>query len=119
MMETNEIANQLNLELLKELAEVMGDDMNMLIDSYFEDSEPKLKSLIAMDLETEQDAIYKLAHSLKGSSRNVGVIGFSDYCETVEKLAREGSLTGEDFNVNELTKRFTDARDALKSHFNL
>jgi len=104
----------LNLELLSELAEIMGDDMKMLIEAYFEDSRPKIASLIDSDVNTEQDAIYKLAHSLKGSSRNVGVVDFSDYCEKIEKLARQGKLTEQDLDANLLNELFQGACTALE-----
>lgn len=104
----------LDLELLKELSEIMGGDMAMLIEAYFEDSRPKIASLIDLDINTQQDAIYKLAHSLKGSSRNLGVVEFSDYCEKIEKLSREGQLTVLDRDAKQLNTLFQDACKALK-----
>ncbi len=104
----------LNLELLNELSEIMGDDMEMLLEAYFEDSRPKIASLIKLDISTQQDAIYKLAHSIKGSSRNVGVVELSDYCEKLEKLARQGQLTKQDLDANLLNVLFQDACKALE-----
>ncbi len=112
MVETN-----LNLSLLSELSEIMGDEMGMLIESYFEDSRLKIADLLNKDLGTQQEQIYKLAHSLKGSSRNVGVVEFSDYCEKIEKLARGGRLTRKDISTERLNTLFEGAEKALRERY--
>jgi len=111
------MTTQLDLSLLEELSEVMGDDMAMLVDSYFEDSVPKILSLVEMDLHTQQDAIYKLAHNLKGSSRNLGAIELSDYFAEVENFAKAGKLTSKDFDAVQINKLFENTRQALSDKF--
>ena len=111
------MSTQLDLALLEELSEVMGDDMAMLVDSYFSDSAPKIQSLAAMDLDTEQEAIYQLAHNLKGSSRNLGAVELADYLAEIENLARAGNLTSKDFDVVLINQLFQNTHRALSDKF--
>ena len=108
---------QLDLALLDELSEVMGEDMAMLVDSYFTDSADKIESLLEMKLATEQDAIYKLAHNLKGSSRNLGTSELADYFAKIENLARANNLTDEDFKPERINELFQSTREALSDKF--
>ena len=107
----------LNIEVLNELVDIMGDDMGQLLNSYIADSQNKLKSLAKMNLATEQEAIFRMAHSLKGSSRNVGVAQFSNYCEQIELLAREENLTANDFDLAVLNKLFEQAAAQLTERY--
>ena len=107
----------LNLDILNELVDIMGDDMEMLINSYIEDSEEKLGQLSNMSLETQQEDIFRMAHSLKGSSRNVGVVSFSDYCEVMENKARKGELTQDDFVMNDVISLFNCAKTELLQRY--
>ena len=107
----------LNLEVLNELVDIMGDDMAMLLNSYFTDSQNKLDELAKMDWQTEQEPIFRMAHALKGSSRNVGIVGFSDMCEDIESQARANKLTQEDFDLATLNQLFEVACAELKERY--
>lgn len=107
----------LDLEVLDELVDIMGDDMAMLLNSYFTDSQNKLDELAKMNWQTEQDAIFRMAHALKGSSRNVGLVGFSDMCENIESHARANQLTQEDFDLTILNQLFEVACTELKQRY--
>ncbi len=107
----------LDLEVLNELVDIMGDDMEMLINTYIDDSNTKLDQLIAMEPTIDQDKIFRLAHSLKGSSRNVGVIEFSNYCEEVETLAKHSNLTAAAFDIEKFGALFKESVEELKQRF--
>jgi len=107
----------LDLDVLEELIDIMGDDMGMLLNSYFSDSQTKLIELAEMNVQTDQEKIFRMAHALKGSSRNVGVIGFSDLCETIEKQARAESLTENDFALDKLNELYNQAIEELKQRY--
>ncbi|MGB0495868.1 MAG: Hpt domain-containing protein [Kangiellaceae bacterium] len=111
------MSNIIDVDTLNNLAEIMGDDMNMLIETYIEDCTGKVAELCEMDLETQQDELFKMAHSLKGSSRNIGVIEFADYCAEAERLARNGELTESDFDVPTINIMFTRAVNELKAKY--
>jgi len=103
--------------MLQDLVEIMGDDMKLLITSYIQDSLCKLDKFETLDVNAQQDEIYRLAHSLKGSSRNVGAKLFADYCEKIEILARKNTLSSKDYSVKQLRSLFDDAHRDLKEMF--
>ena len=107
----------LDLEVLNELVDIMGDDMAMLLTSYFNDSQSKLDELAKMNWQTEQESIFRMVHALKGSSRNLGVIGFSDMCDDIESQARANKLTQKDFDLITLNQLFEVACAELKERY--
>jgi len=107
----------LDLEVLNELVEIMGDDMAMLLNSYFSDSQNKLDQLAKMDWQTEQETIFRMAHALKGSSRNLGIVGFSDMCESIESQARANNLSQNDFDLSALNQHFKAACAELRERY--
>ncbi len=107
----------LDLEILDELVDIMGDDMGMLLNAYFIDCKSKLDELAKMDWQTEQQAIFRMTHALKGSSRNVGVVGFSNMCESIESLARANNLSQDDFDLIKLKQLFDAACAELTTRY--
>ena len=96
-------------DTLDELVEIMGDDMQMLIDSYILDTRQKLEQFAVLDPNEDQEPILRLAHSLKGSSRNLGVITFANYCESIEDTARNGRLAASSIDLAKMNKLFEEA----------
>ncbi len=107
----------LNKEILDELVDIMGDDMGMLLNSYFSDSQVKLDELATLDCKTDQQTIFRVAHSLKGSSKNVGVETFAELCEEIEQLARNEKLTEEKFDKKQLNVLFQQCVKELKLNY--
>jgi HPt (histidine-containing phosphotransfer) domain-containing protein len=107
----------IDIATLDSLAEIMGDDMQMLLITYIDDSTKKINEMCQMDLLTQQDAIFKAMHSLKGSSQNLGIHQFSHYCEKAEQLAREGKLNHEHFSPLHIKSLFSDSVNAIKSQY--
>jgi HPt (histidine-containing phosphotransfer) domain-containing protein len=103
----------LNLVVLNELIDIMGDDMEMLINAYIEDTESKLTELSEMNVETQQEDIFRMSHSIKGSSRNVGIANFADHCEVLESKAREGVLLQSEFIMSNIVELFNSAKTEL------
>jgi len=111
------MSNVIDVETLTNLAEIMGDDMGMLLETYIDDCTGKVTAICAMNLATDQEEIFKMAHSLKGSSRNIGVTEFADYCEEAERLSRTGELTETDFNPEKIQMLFNRAVTELKANY--
>ena len=75
----------------------LGDDaekMQVELISMFLNSTPerirKMKELITTN---ETEAVYHLAHTLKGESKTFGATCFSDYCKALEQMAKDQDLT--------------------------
>ena len=60
------------------------------------------------------DAVYEIAHRLKGSSLEMGAIGMAPLCAALEQDARAGSLQQAEAQFERLDREFEAARRALE-----
>ena len=94
-MNTDEDREVLDLEALDALRELGGEDdpglVRELIEMFLGDAPGRLE-LIERGLETgDLDVVERAAHTLKGSSANIGAAQLSKICARVEDLARSKS----------------------------
>ena len=94
-------------EVVSELQDVMGQDFQMLVDSFHRDGEQRLAALESAHEAGDQETLRRQAHSFKGSSGNLGAVRVLDLCMQLESLAREGELG----QVADLLARLRDAFD--------
>ncbi|MGV3618818.1 MAG: PAS domain S-box protein [Fimbriimonas sp.] len=84
--------NQIDLTYLTEIA---GDDMEFqreVLAAYAEGLPPMLDELRDAAARGDRDVAYRVAHTLKGSSRSVGANVFADHCERAEDAAKSGDI---------------------------
>ncbi len=88
------MAESLDKAVLEELKELLDDSFPTLIMRYIDDGNLRIEK-IADALEA-QDAsvIYAQAHSLKGSSRNIGAFKVGDIFADLEALGQASNLAG-------------------------
>ncbi|MBV1877501.1 MAG: Hpt domain-containing protein [Pseudomonadales bacterium] len=79
--------------VLSELEEIMEDEFGVLLETYLTDAVVRLDSLDAAMDSSDVDLLRESAHSLKGSSSNIGAVQLSGLCASIENLARENQLT--------------------------
>ncbi len=82
----------LDEEIISELVEIMGDDIGLLFETFISDSEEKIVQLKSILENGNGDEIRRLAHSLKGSSKNIGAVNLAMRCENLEIDGREGNV---------------------------
>lgn len=104
----------LDKTIVDELRLIMEEDVEFLYEAYIEDSVGQLVELVTSINEKNCDKTRRLAHSLKGSSRNVGARIFSDICELLEKAAREEKLESWPSLLVELEKNFELTKNQIK-----
>ncbi len=79
---------------LAELCELMGDDLVPLVQAFLRDGQERLhlleRNLLAGDFEQAR----RQAHSLKGSSSNLGATALAAACLQLETLARDAGTSG-------------------------
>jgi len=73
--------------ILATLRDVMGDDYDLLIETYINDSNNRLRSLAEGIANRDGDLLRRTAHSFKGSSSNIGALRLAEYCSVMESLA--------------------------------
>ncbi len=79
-------------QTITELKEIMGDDIGMLLETFIEDSKSKVTDLSKALEHGDANIIRRVAHSLKGSCKNVGAIAMALLCEEMEHKAKEEIL---------------------------
>lgn len=111
-----EYAAALDPKTLDELREVMGDDLLELIDAYLSDTQRRLQEL-DQAVGDAPEVLVTVAHTLKGSSANVGATAFAARCATVHRRA---AANGHDPElpalVRELGGEFERVRCALQDY---
>lgn len=91
------------------LKEIMGKDFGLLIDTYRVDFQQRLGSMIQALADRNADELCKAAHSLKGSSGNLGARPVEELCLALEADARSGNID----HANTLVSRIRSTYDAL------
>jgi histidine phosphotransfer protein HptB len=86
--------HHLDQEALAALKDVMEDDFSLLINTFLQDSENRLKTLDSLMDSNNQDAIRRTAHSFKGSCSNIGATRLAYLCAELENKGLENNLTG-------------------------
>jgi len=83
----------LDHEALAELRDVMEEEFNILINTFLQDAEERLRKLSEAAEEADAAAFRKVAHSFKGSCINIGAPILADCCFAAEQAGREGDLS--------------------------
>ncbi|MCW8196492.1 Hpt domain-containing protein [Proteobacteria bacterium 005FR1] len=93
------------------LQEVLEDGFAGLLETFIVDSRQKIDTLkIALD-HADADLIRRNAHSLKGSSSNLGAVGLVEITQRMEEQARAENLAG----LNSLLKQLDSEFQAVES----
>ncbi len=100
----------IDLDVLNELKEIMEDDFDELIETFIADGQKQLDALrVAIDASIVPD-IRRIAHTLKGSSANLGANALSETCKVLEHDAAEDNLG----DVNKQYEKIRNAYEAVK-----
>ncbi len=85
-------ASPLDDEIVDELREVMGASLVLAIDAFVADTPPHLAALREAARGGDTTALEHLAHTLKGSSGNLGALRLADLCHDLVQQCRAGTL---------------------------
>lgn len=92
------MTGSVDTETLTMLKEVMEDDFNALITTYLDDASARIPQLQTLLDSEDAEELRHCAHSLKGSSSNLGATALSELCFEVETRAKDQQLEDvEDF----------------------
>jgi HPt (histidine-containing phosphotransfer) domain-containing protein len=106
----------LDYDTLNTLKQVMEDDFELLIDTFVQDSTDRIRILREVIQGTDVDLIRRAAHSLKGSSSNIGAPQLSALCSAVEKKALENNLAGLSSDVDGIEQEFAQVLILLRTY---
>ncbi len=77
----------LDVNVLNELEEFMGDDIDSLIEMFLKETPRIIKTIDHHITAKNFDEIKQLAHTLKSTSANIGAKGLTHFCKQLEQAA--------------------------------
>ena len=108
-----EAMTSLNLTTLNELKEMLEEGLDELLDEYLIDTPSQLAQLREAVEAGDINAIASVAHTLKGSSGNLGINAVYLLCQELEQEAKAGELCDGAGNVAAIEAAFSQAKDDL------
>lgn len=98
------------------LLEMTGSDLEFLdelVDTYLDDGATQIAALEAAVAAGSVEELVRPAHSLKGSSLNIGALRLGELSRGLEEAARGGAADDAARAVTEIAAAFAEARSAL------
>ncbi len=77
---------------LAELREIMGDDFNLLIETFVADSKLRLEAIDEAINQQDTEALRTSAHSFKGSALNISAHILTELCKELEFMGRDNEI---------------------------
>jgi two-component system sensor histidine kinase/response regulator len=99
--------------VLRELDAGDGDLISLLVSEYLNDGEQLLATMREALAEGDPHTLERTAHTLKGSSANLGAVGVAEICGRLEALGRAGALGTAPRLVDDADTAFAHVRAAL------
>lgn len=103
-----------DMAVLEMLEEVLDEGFSGLLSVYLQDAQTKMASLQAGLEQGDADLVRSSAHSLKGSSANLGAQPLAELSLAVEQQAREGNLAGLDRLLEQIEAEFREVAAILE-----
>lgn len=110
------MSEMINNEHLGMLKEVIGDDLKEILQTFL-DSAPDTLSQIQQAVSSGSAVDLRLhAHTLKGSSANVGATQLSELSLVVENMAKEENVDDAEAKVAEISTELNQVMDYLQNY---
>ena len=107
--------NSLDLAVLNELKDILEEGLEELLEEYLEDTPRQLSLLRAAVDAGDVSEIGTVAHTLKGSSGNLGISALYLLCAALEQEAKEGAVIDASASLAALEVEFDKVKLALVS----
>jgi len=107
-----DILDPTRVDELRELSD--GDDSLLieLLDVFFKESPARIAGLRAALASHDIRSVRMVAHTLKGSSRNIGATQLAEYCQELEYAAKESNITNGDALVASIENEYARVQEA-------
>ena len=107
----------LDMEVVEELLTLMGDEdpelLLDLIDMFQKDGPERVDKIEAAFAAGDYETLSEVAHSLKGSSGNLGVLNLQDSCDVLQVAGKKGDQATITAGMSSLRKHLDDGLSAL------
>ena len=105
----------INNDMLDELKELMEEDFHLLIETYISDADKRVEQLSDAIASNNSKEVRELAHSLKGSSSNLGAELLAQLSQVIENKGANDNLTGIKDDYDALQAEYTVVSDYFKT----
>ena len=105
----------LDLEVVSQLREMLGDDIDELFDDLLQLVPEELSAMALCAQRGDLECVEHKAHQIKGSSANLGVLSFAEACRKLEEGLRRGEIQDPTLQLNTLTEQFALATQAIRA----
>jgi signal transduction histidine kinase/CheY-like chemotaxis protein/HPt (histidine-containing phosphotransfer) domain-containing protein len=96
----------LNVSILQNLRETMGDDFEALLPVFIQDVSSMLDSLMIAGKDLDAEELRRLAHSVKSSCANLGALQLSELSLQLEQQAVEGIISNSEVQIGIMKQAF-------------
>ncbi len=107
------MAERLNKELLEELKDIMEEEFPLLLQTYLRESELQFQRIDEAWQAQELDDLRRSAHSLKGSSGNIGAEALAELCADLERSAKSAEVDNVPSTMQALAGEFNAVKDVV------
>lgn len=104
-----------DLEVLQELRDVMGDEFSALVQTFARDSQLRIEAIRVAVQQKDPDSIRRTAHSFKGSASNMGAPRLTRLCRALEELGRNGQSDGSASLLTQIEVEYRHVLQALEN----
>ena len=103
------------VERLREMGRALGHEVpRRILELFLEDAGSRLRDLQRSLASGDAPAVERAAHSLKGSSANLGATDFADLCHELERRGGRRELAGTEEGLSALEVEFARVEAAMR-----
>jgi HPt (histidine-containing phosphotransfer) domain-containing protein len=107
--------NHIDTDTLNMLKEVMEDGFENLLNTFISDSKGRIEDLRQAISVGDDDGVRRAAHSLKGSSGNLGANPLAALCLSVESRGKDGDLSGLETELEKIEQEYQQVAAIMKA----
>jgi HPt (histidine-containing phosphotransfer) domain-containing protein len=109
----------LDEKVIAELAAILGDSMADIYQEYLQDAPTHIAAISQALAADDINTLIHAAHTLKGSSGNLGLMAVYDASRTLELNAKAGNIANGRAELHQLEAIYANTRQHLLQRFNL
>jgi HPt (histidine-containing phosphotransfer) domain-containing protein len=104
----------IDMTQINNLKSLFNEGFEPFLVSFYEDFESKEQQLDVAVKNNQMDMVGKIAHSLKGSSLNLGALGLANLCSKIEVASKTGATV----DIYDAQKELKTMYPLVKAEFN-
>ncbi|WP_163833101.1 Hpt domain-containing protein [Spartinivicinus ruber] len=112
------IESHLDMDAILELKAVMEDEYAVLVNTFMRDSATRIEGMASAIAESDASRLRELAHSMKGSCFNMGIMPLGNMCLTLEEKGKRGDISDTESVLVAIEQEYKLVEGFLKSTIN-